>query len=137
MRLMRQCSVDGCSKAGTGRCSVCKTLYCSTQCQTADWQDHIAFCEYLPPLEWISPRTSRQNEASPERTTGQNSPINYKEAVTSPDVAISTIERNKLYEISQMEHFESLSEFSVRLTVEVRHGSQFTGKSKINLNSTG
>ena len=128
MRLMRQCSVDGCSKAGTGRCSVCKTVYCSTQCQTADWPDHIAFCEYLPPLEWISPRTSRQNEASPERTTGQNSPINYKEAVTSPDVAISTIERNKLYEIS---------EFSVRLTVEVRHGSQFTGKSKINLNSTG
>ena len=41
-------------KVASWRCSVCKTLYCSLQCQSAEWEDHIILCQPLPPLLWVS-----------------------------------------------------------------------------------
>ena len=41
-----------CSKAGACRCIVCKTWYCSKECQADHWPTHWRECLPLPDLEW-------------------------------------------------------------------------------------
>ena len=45
--------------------------------------------------------------------------IEYKEAVICSEMAVKNPEKKKRYEILAVEYFESPSEFSVRLEVEV------------------
>ena len=42
-----------CSKLGVARCVICKTWYCSAQCQAAHWSCHWRECLPLPDLEWL------------------------------------------------------------------------------------
>ena len=41
-----------CSKDGVCRCIVCKTWYCSKECQADHWPTHWRDCLPLPDLEW-------------------------------------------------------------------------------------
>ena len=107
----RVCSVSGCGAVACRRCSVCKTLYCSLQCQSADWADHLILCQPLPPLQWVS-------LLSTEREDQQT--VIYPGAIISSELPLRPPERNKLYQISPVEHFESCLKFSVRIVGEVR-----------------
>ena len=43
----KECSVEGCKKAGVQRCSRCKMVYCSAACQRRDWAEHKTYCKAL------------------------------------------------------------------------------------------
>lgn len=48
--IVRPCYVDSCTKPGRVVCGRCKKrIYCGSDCSTADWIDHKAYCE--PPME--------------------------------------------------------------------------------------
>ena len=135
MRLrMKPCSVAGCSETGRVRCSICKVWYCSLQCQQQDWPAHRRFCVKPPPLEWPSgpaplrnsiTRTGpmegggKEKSLEEEKVTLEIPNFEYKEAVICSEMAVKNPEKNKRYEILPVEYFESPSEFSVRLEVEV------------------
>ena len=46
------CAVPDCAKVARCRCSVCKVLYCSPDCQAQHWPDHKIFCLPVPALQW-------------------------------------------------------------------------------------
>ena len=87
-----------------------------------------------PPLEWPhGPAPHRnsitttapmeggdQEKALEEEKVSLKIPnIEYKEAVICSEMAVKNPEKKKRYEILAVEYFESPSEFSVRLGVEV------------------
>ena len=126
---MRPCSVAGCTERGRVRCSICKVWYCGPQCQEKDWPAHLGFCERPPPLEWplktISCTTptvegeDKEKQVEEDRSTVEIPKVEYKEAIISSEMAIKHPTKKKRYGIVPIEYFESLSEFSVRLEMEV------------------
>jgi tetratricopeptide (TPR) repeat protein len=45
---MSQCARHGCFQIGISKCSIClKDLYCSGDCQKADWKEHKLICKTL------------------------------------------------------------------------------------------
>ena len=104
------CSVPGCVEGGRGRCSVCRTWYCSLECQTRDWASHKQTCPLPPPLlEWTEPPAVTQKHTQP------------LPAIVCSEMAIKRPEEEKLYEIIPLEYFESLAKFSIRLRGQVRY----------------
>ena len=99
------CSV--CGKVARRRCSVCKTVYCSRQCQTEDWRDHISLCQPLPALHWVSER-------------GDQQPVTYPEAIISRELPARSPDKDKLYRVFPLDNFESCQQFSVKIVGEVR-----------------
>ena len=127
---VKPCSVSGCTETGRLRCSICKVWYCGLQCQQEDWPGHQRFCIKPPPLEWPSvpititragPMEGGDQEKSLEedKATVKIPNVEYKEAAISSEMAVKYPEKKKRYEIVPVEYFESPSEFSVRLKLEV------------------
>ena len=113
---MLRCSAAGCTKAGGGQCSTCEVFYCGVECQARDWPRHKPHCTLPPPqLVWIVPPPPSQQQEELKAFQVMDKP-----AIVCPDMAVSSLEKGKLYDIASVEHFESTSEFSIRLLMEVR-----------------
>ena len=70
-----------CSKPGLCRCSVCKTWYCSPDCQALHWPTHWRECLPLPQLEW--PQINKDDQTSQTKIPEKTAEAKKLEAVSS------------------------------------------------------
>ena len=99
------CSLPSCDRAAAGRCPSCQTVYCSNQCQHQDWAAHRHHYPQPPPLQRFPPTH-----------------LPVKVAKLSKELPSQMLEKKKLYEVLPVEHFESPSDFTIRLKFEVKEG---------------
>jgi len=83
-----------CSKAGACRCMVCKTWYCSKECQADHWPIHWRECLPLPDLEWPLLNTASSKPAP------DTPPAAACEVTASPDGDVTKVGSAKIIEVS-------------------------------------